>query len=192
MLHVSLRGFPQESSQPCKPECGLCSGWKWKLSSFWRRSLINWTACWKGWRALQKHSAVWEGRGEKTLRGDKVGLRTGDVGVWELRGNRRWKQKALSRASHRGLWCMRLYSLIVLPVLHPITRAVWTGECSIYRLHWTDQWINLVDTAEPHFHFNVSQTPNSLSTFLSCAFFDCPVSRCTIWNFTFYLLLMIR
>lgn len=64
-MHISLSVCVshQGNSQPYKPGCGPYSGWRWKRSSFWRRSLINWTACWKGSKAWLTHSAVWEGRG---------------------------------------------------------------------------------------------------------------------------------
>lgn len=177
-VHVCV--FSQESFQPCKPECGLCWGWKWKLSSFWRRSLINWTACWKGWRVWLTHSAAWEGRENNQLVEIKWDQekRCWVMGAELSSGDWRWKQKALYRASHRGLWCMRLRFLIMLPSLLPIKEVILCGQCSIHCLHWTDQWIHLVDTAEPHFHFNMSQTPSSLSTFTLLPWLSCPLMHC--------------
>lgn len=67
--------------------------------------------------------------------------------------------------------------------LHPIKEVILRGQRSVassliyfHRLHWTDKWINVVDTAAPHFHFNMSQIPNSLLTFLSLSLHDSLVS----------------
>lgn len=74
---IGMSVLYQESFQPCKPECELSSESRWRLSSFWRRSLTNSTACWNGSRAWPTPSALWEGRRKKKkgVDGDKVEVR---------------------------------------------------------------------------------------------------------------------
>ena len=46
-IHVSPSACPEKTSSPtCRVRCGWCWGWRWKLLSSWKRSLIAWTLCW--------------------------------------------------------------------------------------------------------------------------------------------------